>query len=565
MNVGRLAWRTPIGAMLWEIWGRHKVKFLWDGAALAASWFFVLWREHGVSPALGEMLGCAAFFCFLGAYGQSLVCLGWFEVDDRTVQFSFSGRLLLSPVSTSQLVLVPMIFGGAVIVTIFALWAELVWRHVVGFSASDLLWTSAVLLSFFWWLQALAWSLPLPKGRMLAMVMMGMLHFFVWRMPQMRANALSGWQWPILSALLVSAVPVAWIGLKLMRQGSWEGPSRISTLWSGLRFARARGRQKKFGSAFGAQFWLEWRRQGWLLPGISGGMAFFIIALFEAATFMIRKISGAVWPGGDPETVGILYMFILPLLILPLGLSVLLAPVLANFDRLQPKGDLPAYIAVRPMTNGGFVMAKLAMALATSALTWLVTAAAFLCLAFIEKETLLSKGGLVTPFGPAAFLTACMPVLLLLVIWTWKNLVAGIGAGLTGRAWIGVVSVYWRMILFVGLFPLVGTARTNVNFRETLLHWLTTILIACLAAKIAVSIAAFVWGMRRNAITARAVGWIVGGWLVCGLFLAGYANQVCNTINQPGLRIWIALGGFLILPLADLAIAPLALAWNRHR
>jgi hypothetical protein len=47
--------------------------------------------------------------------------------------------------------------------------------------------------------------------------------------------------------------------------------------------------------------------------------------------------------------------------------------------------------------------------------------------------------------------------------------------------------------------------------------------------------------------------------------LAGYANQVCNTINQPGLRIWIALGGFLILPLADLAIAPLALAWNRHR
>jgi hypothetical protein len=66
-------------------------------------------------------------------------------------------------------------------------------------------------------------------------------------------------------------------------------------------------------------------------------MAFFIIALFEAATFMIRKISGAVWQGGDPETVGILYMFILPLLILPLGLSVLLAPVLANFDRLQQR------------------------------------------------------------------------------------------------------------------------------------------------------------------------------------------------------------------------------------
>jgi hypothetical protein len=566
MDVGRLAWRTPTGAMLWEIWGRHKVKFLWDGAALAASWFFVLWKEHGVSPAVGEMLGTAAFFCFLGGYGQLLVCLGWFEVDDRSVQFSFPGWLLLKPVSTARLVLAPMFFGGAAIVTIFALWAELVWRHAVGFSTSDLLWTSAVLLSFFWWLQALAWSLPLPKTRMLLMVLMGMFHFFVWRMPQMQANALSGWQWSILSALLVSAVPSAWIGLKLMRQGSWESPTRISTLWSGLRFARARSSRKKFDSAFAAQFWLEWRRQGWLLPGISGGMAFFIIGLFEAATFMLHKILGATWQGGDPETVGLLYMFILPLLILPLGLSVLLAPTLvAKFDRLQSMSELPVYIAVRPMTNGGFVMAKLAMALVTSVLTWLVTAAAFLCLALMEKETLLSKDGLVTPFGPVPFMTGCVPVLLLLVMWTWKNLMAGIGAGLTGRNWIAVVSVYWRMILFAGLFPLIGTARTNVNFRESLLHWLTAILIACLAVKIAVSIAAFVWGLRRNAITARTIGWIVGGWLVCGLFVSGCAYHVCHTINQPGLWIWVALGGFLILPLADIAIAPLALAWNRHR
>jgi hypothetical protein len=104
-----------------------------------------------------------------------------------------------------------------------------------------------------------------------------------------------------------------------------------------------------------------------------------------------------------------------------------------------------------------------------------------------------------------------------------------------------------------------------VNFREVLLHWLTTILVACLAVKITLSITAFVLGMRRNAITARAVGWIVGGWLVCGLFVTGYAGHVCNSIHQPGLRIWVTLGGFLILPLADLAIAPLALAWNRHR
>ncbi|MGA2176118.1 MAG: hypothetical protein ABSH38_14170 [Verrucomicrobiota bacterium] len=541
------------------------MKFLWDGAALAASWLFVLWKDHWASPALGEMLGCAAFFCFLGAFGQSLICLGCFEVDQWSVQFSFPGRLLLKPVGTSRLVLVPMLIGGAVIVTLFALWAELVWRHVVGFSASDLLWTGAVLLSFFWWIQALAWSLPLPKGRMLALVIMGMFHFFVWRMPQMRANALSGWQWPILAALLVSAVPAAWIGLKLMRQGRWEGPSRISMVWSRLRLARAPGRRGKFGSAFGAQFWLEWRRQGWLLPGISGGMAFLIAGLFELAILVVRKISGETPQGGDAEMVMVLSMFILPLLIVPLMLSVLVSPALAKFDRLHASAELPVYVAVRPMTNGGFVMAKLAMALATSALTWLVTVAACLMLALMGKGILVSKAGWVTPYGTVAFMTGCVPVLLLLFIWTWTNLVAGIGAGLTGRSWVGVASSIWRLFLLEGLGALAWAAWTNVNFRAALLPWLPGILIVSLAAKIAVSTTAFVLGLRRNAITARAVGWIVGGWLVCGLFVAGYAGHVCHTINRPDLWIWTALGGFLILPLADLAIAPLALAWNRHR
>ncbi len=513
-----------------------------------------------------EMLLIAAFFCFLGAYGQLLVCMGNFEVDDRTLQFSFPKRLLLKPVSTTRLVLVPMLIGGAVIVAILALWAELVGRQVAGFSTSDLLWAGAVLLSFFWWMQALAWGFPLPKCRMLAMVITGMVHFVVWRIPQMRANALSGRQWPILCALLASAMAGAWLGLKLMREGRWEGPAWISLFWSRLSPAWASGRQKKFHSAFAAQFWLEWRRQGWLLPGLSGGLAFAIVAIFEGATFILHKTLGTAGLGGDSEAVGLLYMFILPLLILPQVFSVLLAPMLvARFDRHQSSPEPPVYIAIRPMTNGGFVLAKVVMALATSVLTWLVTAAALLCLALMEKETLFSKAGLVTPYGTMPFLTACVPVLLLLILWTWKNLVAGIASGLTGRTWIMVLSVYWRLALLIGLIPLSDLARTNLNFRAGLAHWLAAILIACLAAKIAISIIAFVWGLRRNAITARAVGWIAGGWLVCGLCLALYANYVCHEFARPDLWTWVVPGAFLILPLADLAIAPLALAWNRHR
>lgn len=558
MHVGRLAWRTPTGAMLWEIWGRHKLSFLWQGAALAASVFFAQWKEHGASKDVAPLLIMASCICFLGAYLYLLTSFAYIEVDARRVQLGFPGRLLLKPLSTARLVLAPMLFGGLVIVTVFAIWTELVLRHFGSVATSDLLLISAVLLSFFWWMQALAWSLPLLKGRVLVLLVVGLIHLLVAIPPQMPVRISSGCQWRILAALLVSAVPAAWIGLKGMREGRWEGPSRISVLWGRLGSARAQGARKSFGSAFGAQFWLEWRRQGLLLPGISGGMALLMVP---------GILTGLKWlgAGAGPQDEIQRMMLILPLLVLPLVLSLLMGSALARFDPLHSMGELPLYIAVRPMTNGGFVTAKLAMALATSVLTWLVMTAAFLCVALMGKETLLSKAGLVTPYGPVAFITGCVPGLLLLVIWTWRNLVAGMGAGLTGRTWIIVAFIFSRVLLLDALILLVATAASNVNFRQALLHWLTGILTVCLAAKLAVSIAAFAWGLRRNAITARAVGWIAGGWSVCGLLVAGYAGRVCNSIRQPDLWIWVALGGLLILPLADLAIAPLALAWNRHR
>ena len=65
--------------------------------------------------------------------------------------------------------------------------------------------------------------------------------------------------------------------------------------------------------------------------------------------------------------------------IFPLLLSGAVAPAMAKFDPLQPSGELPIYIAVRPMTNGGFVVVKLATALLASGLACLLIwgAAAF--------------------------------------------------------------------------------------------------------------------------------------------------------------------------------------------
>ena len=557
MNVGRLAWRTPTGAMLWEIWARNKPSYLWHGVGLGAGLCFVRWKHHGVSEILAAVLALAALAGFVGGFLQLLSCFAHVEVDSAKVKVGYPDRLLLKPLHTFHLVMVPMLVGGLVTTTMLDIWVAFVLKPLGFLPAYDLLWISVVMLSFFWWMQALAWGLPLARFRSLVMVAVALLHLTIGVIPQLTFifNISPGWQWGILATLLMSSVPSAWVGLKLMREGRWDGSSWISVLWNRVLRTRTRDRRARFRSAFGAQFWLEWQRQGWLLPGLSGAMSLLVI---PSALFV-----GAKWTNVDaPPPEAILAV----LLSGPLVLSGMMGPALAKFDLLGSTRELPVYIAVRPMTNGGFVVAKLAMALGSSALTLLISVAGIcLCLAITGKWAVFSQAGLVTPLGPISYLTGCLPALLLLVIMIWKNLMAGIGTGLAGRPWIANLGIAWRGAAYTGLMALVMAGNLSADFRETLLHRLTGILIACLAVKIMWSIIAFVLGMRRNAITARAVGWIAGGWLACGLFVAGYADHVCSEIHKPEIWIWVTLGGFLVLPLADLAIAPLALAWNRHR
>jgi len=558
MTLGQFAKPTATGAQLWEIWGRHKWSFVLQAVAFPVCLGAVQWKATLSSEIGGAVLSLLAAGGFVMAYLQLLMCFGYVEADMRTVKVGFPGRLFHKPVSTARLVAVPMVCGGIVTLIVFLAWANWILRPLGAFAGFDLLWIGLVQLSLFWWLQAMGWSLPPMPGRSLVILLAGIGHLLPGLMPQVFPELHPGWRWLLLGTLFVAAWTTAGVGLSLMRRGIWDDPPRLMSLWKRLRPARSQATRKKFRSAFHAQLWLEWNRQGVLLPGMSGCIALVVFPMI----FLIQKKLGDAGSGGAPE------LMVLPVvtLVLPMLLSGAVAPAMAKFDPLQPSGELPIYIAVRPMTNGGFVVVKLAMALLASALaclfTW--TTGAF-WMVILGDGSFLAKTETSTPYGPVALVIGCVPLMMLLVLLTWKNLVAGIGVGLTGRRWVSVLAGGGRMLLQAGFVVLVLMAKLNPELQETLLRWLPTALVAFLVIKIAFAAFAFRCGLRRSTITAGAVGWIGGGWLLGGIFLAAYSALICQALGKTTFWPQIATAGFVMLPLADLAIAPLAIAWNRHR
>jgi hypothetical protein len=561
MNIGRLAWRTPTGAVLWETWGRYRVSFYWLAAILLGGELLVYWKNHGLPSDLENLCPVLALAASLGTYARLLSSFGYWDVDPKKMQMSYPVRLLLKPASTARLALAPMLFGGLTEMVAYLLWTELVLVPIGIFPVGHGLWLGAAMLSLFWWMQACSWSFsPLPLFRDGLSIGIGMAHVFVVLQPFTPLAMSPGWQWGILGVMLGTAPVAAVVGLGLVRRGAWEGSSMLAVLWNTMWPDSKSCRRRKFRSAFGTQFWFEWRKQGIALPMITGGTLFMLIPLILA---LAKKTTT------DTAEANKFLAMALPLVVLgfPMMLSGLPASNMGKFEPLLLSTEVPVYIAIRPMTNGGFVLAKLAIAATTSVLIWLATfLVTFFWLALYSKGMLLFKGWhFFMTHNPLGMSVGFLLLLLMLVLWSWKSMVSGIAVGLAGRPWLSNSFTFWRLVFYPALGLPVYLAWNDEALAKVLWYWTPWLISICLIAKVILSVAAFRWGLKLNAVTPGAIGWFVGSWVLASLFITMYAGLVCVALDK--MDVWPLVGmiAFLILPLAEFALAPLALAWNRHR
>ncbi len=482
---------------------------------------------------------------------------------------AFPTRTFTLPVATAILVAVPMFQGATAAAAVWVAWAGAVLRPA-GMKV-DLVWSAVLTAALVAWLQALVWW-PFPLRFLRIIVAAPVIAAIAWA----PAFTLALGAPPIavaaaLVALLPAAYGVAVVGVARARRGdvpTWTWPSRLAGA-----FARSLpSRHAPFSSPLRAQTWFEWRMRGMGFPCMVGPVAvvWMLVVLTGAGEQALATLAVADAPHGAAAAItaltapGLLLAVLLAVVPLLAAVAGLELGGVRTVDFKQPSGPSGChpFLALRPLTEGALVLAKLRMALRATLTGWaLALLAAFLGLGLSGKWREVAGAPLFqthSAWEVAAGLAAGCAGLLLL---TWLGLVVNLWIGLTGRRWLinafGAVPVG----VFVALALLASWLSSHAQVPAALAA-LPYVLAAAVVLKLllACGLARVLWRrglMHPAALAAAAAVWVVA--VVGAVAVLGWLASDRVSFAT------VVLGVVLFLPLNRFAAAPLALAWNRHR
>lgn len=557
---------SPGQAIAWLFWWRHRWGLLADIVFLLAAVAIValvppdMRSHHGVGlnltvSGLGVLLHLMVVFSF------------GFETDLANKDSGYPPRMFVLPLVTGTLVRWPMFGGLAAISLVWLVLAGLVLRPC-GFGF--VWWPWAGLTALLSVLQALAWMPFAASYQRLVVVLL---------LAGVAALAGLGLIWleasPAIFFVAFVAVWLAgyWLALTAVARARRGDPVRWP--WSALAQAMLRGRKgfsahrdsppvassaaregrrasaafkprAPFRSATCAQLWYEFRRHGWLLP------LFMAVVLTFALPMLFIAPNNAVPPWRTAS-----FVFALAPFLAGIG-----STAFAKDDPYAKTYALSSFAATRPFTSARMVGIRLATAGFSACLMCGLT---LLVLApwFFRADVQASFAPLWQEMpGWKVAILAPVAVTVWLAI-TWRQIVASLCFGLTGRTWlVNAVGVGYGVLLILALIAS-GWFVVHREQVPVVAEWLPTIVVVALAVKTAV--AAAVWWMesRRPCLGKRLLAKSAAVWLVAVMALAGLGFWLLPAGLAP---LWMTTAvTVLLVPFNRLAAAPRALDWNRHR
>ncbi len=546
-------------ALCWEIWARQR--WLAGGVAAYLILFIVLGRtllervHHDVTVLLVFPLLFAMEAVIAG------VCHG-LEGKLEVAGSMLPARLFVLPVSARALVGWSML-GGAV--PLGLLWPLcvllLMWPRG---APVPLLWPGLLMFNVAAWLQTLCWvpfGLPYVRVGVVGLGVPGLIFGTLFLGVEVRVPE------PILvlllSALGLAAFGLAVAGVKWARHGVGfgEGSSAATTRASLQAVARP------FASPVQALVWREWRLYRWGFGWVYGIVFVFGLLFLHGVGLALEdkhKVE-AIQMTAAVQAVGPGWLTLAQLLWAPFLFA---ATFCAELGKISPGArELTSFTLVRPVSTPTLVKVKLLNCAWVVLLGWTV----FLVMAsiwalksghWVEMVNRLLEwqgswwaAGLVLAGGAATLLTI-----------TWGQLAAGLWIGLTGRRWIEWLAVAVAMTSLIGggiAFILIGTKAPDRFLDILLKSILPALLIGAIVLKSVLALVVYRENLRRGFLSSGGVLLALGTWVTAaaGLF-AGLAWLIPAEMLSRG---YLAAGVVLVLPIARIGLAPLALAWNRHR
>jgi hypothetical protein len=543
--------RAPAAAIAWQFRTRHR----WGLRALAGALVVMatakvailasgqqVTLDSAVTFALVDVVPLTTmFFYFLAMFSYGLAG------DIAARPSMFPNRLYTLPVTTAALAGWPMLYGTSAMALLWGLARVLaVWPSDVDV---PLVWPGLLAASLLAWLQALTWMpYPLAGMRVIATVVcLTMLDAVVF-------TALEN-QVPehVMLLILAPNIPLAYLVARIAVARGRRGDVPD---WRGLpaRLARVAGlparRRDPFPSSARAHAWFEWRRHGRSLPGLVALLLPFELAML----FLIGDTPALVF-----YTLG----------------AVLLTPafmagfVAATVSRPNPHGrdayGLSPFIATRPVPTAALIAAPLKTTVRSALAAWaLVVIAIPLALWLSDTApTVLDRARRFSDaVGPPRAIVVAVLGLCGLVLWTWKRLVQSLFIGLTGREWLIKGNVFVTLSLLCAAGPVIYWIG-----ERAVIAWLWDWLVTILAVLVLLKMSAAFWIATR--LSAQRL-------VSDRMLVTGAACWCAAVFGLWGVLVWLAdsaliarygfgLVAILAIPLARLAAAPLALAWNRHR
>jgi hypothetical protein len=341
----------------------------------------------------------------------------------------------------------------------------------------------------------------------------------------------------IMLSLLGVAFVVGVAGVARNRRG--DPPLSLGIIdWIGRMLTGTPGPEPTFRSPAAAQFWFEWRKKGWVMPG---GAAFGL-TLFLTIWVIFVRIPAELWEG----------TVVCGLLLSALGLVGGL--IIGNNGKSDSNYDLTNFVATRPLTSislADSILKTCGLSVLTAWLIWLVA------------HILVYLGLLAANGGPSELLPDKLSVwwyypATLLGPWITITLVASVA--LTGRGhWFTAVGA----VLFTAWigWNLLAKFAVSLPVQAQVERGLTVALgMSCLVITIALYAAAWRYGLIRWPMV------YVGGSIWAVLSAAMVFVMIQQQLGVLPLLFGVTLGGgILALAVAPFATTPLALAWNRVR